>query len=352
MKTRHTNLQLKPSEYERKKLKRKHARDLKEEMESKWHKNDMRVVLEQGLNFSTWDKLVYRQSFTEKACRQARSHVPTTQTRDTEQVLSDAREWPADEAINWSKFARDHGVPGQNGRQVVKEFLRKAGVDVLSMEKRAQPRAKKRRSLEKFGCGVSFPAHKRAAGIKGALPNGELNPGEECCGTLIANYTLENSELARKEVDVQGRKISMLDLRGSLLRQHEARGLMRPVPPTLENYACLPRQVVTQRLFDTGEQCGPEDTGQELPTRLFICQSQRLLMLQSDHADVLGHCCLMEVVQVIYDRAIFLTDDEFEEMHGRRINTQAAVEAPVIRLFAMIRLFRRGLPPQCTRPCK
>ena len=276
-------------------------------MESKWHIDDMHVVLEQGLNFSTWDKLVSRQSFTAKACRQERSHVPTTQTWDTEQVLPDAREWPADEATNWSKFARDHGVPGKNGGKVVKEFLRKAGVDVLSMEKRAQPRAKKRRSLEKFGCGVSFPAHKRAAGIKEdiaeAIANGEVNLGEECCGTPIANYTLENGKLARKEVEVQGRKISMLDLRRSLLRQHEARGLMRPVPPNLEDYPCLPREVVTQRLYHIREQCGPEDTDQELLTRLFICQNQRLLMLQkkkkkkkSGHADVLGRSYLMEVV--------------------------------------------------------
>ena len=40
-------------------------------------------------------------------------------------------------------------------------------------------------------------------------------------------------------------------------------------------------------------------------------------------------------MKVIYDRAIFLTDEEFEEKHGYHFNVQAAAEAPVIRLSAM-----------------
>ena len=43
----------------------------------------------------------------------------------------------------------------------------------------------------------------------------------------------------------------------------------------------------------------------------------------------------MEVVHVTYDRAIFLTDEEYRSAHGKRICVQAAVEAPFIRLLSM-----------------
>ena len=195
--------------------------------------------------------------------------------------------------------------------------------------------------MQKFGCGISFPAHKRAAGIKKdileAIAKGELNPGEECCRRVIATYTLSEGELARKEVEVHGRKIPLQQLRKALLKQHEAKGLMRPVPQVLEDYTSIPRNMVIKRLRAIGEyqDNGHLQTDEELQTHLFICQSQRLLLLQSDHADVLGRSYIMEVLKVIYDSAIHLTDEEFEAEHGHRINVQAAVEAPMIRLFAI-----------------
>ena len=57
---------------------------MKEEMEAKWHKNDMPVVLEQGLSFSTWNKMVYQLNFAVKECRVERSHVSIEQTWDVQ----------------------------------------------------------------------------------------------------------------------------------------------------------------------------------------------------------------------------------------------------------------------------
>ena len=43
----------------------------------------------------------------------------------------------------------------------------------------------------------------------------------------------------------------------------------------------------------------------------------------------------MEVLQVVYDPAIHVTDEEYQEVNGARINVQSAVEVPIIRLFAI-----------------
>ena len=42
---------------------------------------------------------------------------------------------------------------------------------------------------------------------------------------------------------------------------------------------------------------------------------------------------MMEVVQVMYDTALYLSDEEYEEQHGSRVNIQSMVERPYIRIL-------------------
>ena len=42
---------------------------------------------------------------------------------------------------------------------------------------------------------------------------------------------------------------------------------------------------------------------------------------------------MMEVVQVMYDTALYLSDEENEEQHGSRVNIQSMVERPYIRIL-------------------
>lgn len=69
----------------------------------------------------------------------------------------------------------------------------------------------------KFGCGVSFPATQTVASIKNnittAVENGRFNLGEDCTGSILCTYSSENGEIKRLELNVFGRKISMLGLR-------------------------------------------------------------------------------------------------------------------------------------------
>jgi len=40
-------------------------------------------------------------------------------------------------------------------------------------------------------------------------------------------------------------------------------------------------------------------------------------MLAHDHADIGGHSWMTETVQVVYDKRVFLTEDEYMEKHGK-----------------------------------
>ena len=67
-------------------------------------------------------------------------------------------------------------------------------------------------------------------------------------------------------------------------------GIIPPVPPSQEDYACLPRDVDADQLRDIGEPHGPDDTDEDFLTRhLFarvrVCFDSR----------VITHTCLATV---------------------------------------------------------
>ena len=184
----------------------------------------------------------------------------------------------------------------------------------------------------KFGCGVSFPAQKSTEkikeGIKSAVAEGRYILGEDCARTVICKYVTTNGEVERRELDVRGRKVSLLDLRRHLLSRYESAGIMRSRPYMLEQYLSMEREQVIDELNCLDEydpQADEDKDTSDLATRLFTLEHTRLLLLGSNHADLLGHSYLMEVVQVVYDTALFLTDEEYKEQTGKPANVQAMV---------------------------
>lgn len=344
------NLQKRQAANERRQLKRKHVRDFKAELEKRWDESAMETVLQERFSYSQWDRAVYRQSFETPQSKRRRydngrtsagkSHSPRTQPWDTDAVLTAARAWQPDSpAINWSALAREHHIPGPNGGQTAKEFLQANGIDVLKMERRTAPRKRLRRRRLTFACGVTHPVQKRHIGIKEdikqAVQDGRYSIGEECTGTVLCKYTLADGRVVPRELQVYGCKVPMIELRQRLLRNHEDMGLMRKRTAVLEEYASLSRDDLKQRLTHLGEFVADTEDTTDLCTRLYQYEHTRLLLLANDHADILGHEYMMEVVQVVYDTALFLTDKEFADTFGQNISVQSAVEAPAIRLIAM-----------------
>ena len=122
-----------------------------------------------------------------------------------------------------------------------------------------------------------------------------------------------------------------------LLKKHEKEGLMQEHCMSLDEYASLEQEVVIERLQGMNEydSTHTEIETFELKTRCYTYDHTRLLLLGHDHADILGHSYLMEVVQVVYDVAIFLTNKEYQERFDEAIDVQARVEQPMIPLLSM-----------------
>ena len=82
--------------------------------------------------------------------KKAKKHSPnfSNVNWDKQKLQETIENWPADTTINWSKIARENGIPGKNAGQVVKEFTAELGLDTshIATPKRkptVRPRMKK-----------------------------------------------------------------------------------------------------------------------------------------------------------------------------------------------------------------
>ena len=100
-------------------------------------------------------------------------------------------------------------MPGANGGQVIKEFLAQNSVDVLALEKRTEPRLCQRRRRLRLPSGIAHPMHVTHKGIKNdirkAVQDGRFNLGEECTGTVLCKYFLNDGQIKLKSQPMAGK---------------------------------------------------------------------------------------------------------------------------------------------------
>ena len=158
----------------------------------------------------------------------------------------------------------------------------------------------------------------------------QILTGEPCHETMVERFVvLENGSIQKEEVKVE--VDPMMDLRRRILQEHEDKHRMRCHPSTYSAYSTMERCQLEKELPGMGEEVSDEATQLELADRLYRYHHTRHLFLPNDHADVAGASYMMEVVQVMYDTALYLSDEEYEEQHGNRVNIQSMVERPYIR---------------------
>ena len=112
-------------------------------MEEQWRKTAVNSFLSEYQTFASFARRKRYESFESKedmltryqsTPKKTRSHSPSQHHFNEQAVVAAAGCWPKDKKINWTLFAADHGKAGNNRGQVVKDFLRGQGVDVLALE--------------------------------------------------------------------------------------------------------------------------------------------------------------------------------------------------------------------------
>ena len=147
---------------------------------------------------------------------------------DKDQVLSHLQQHlqTPHSAINWSQFAQDHAVPGNNAGQVLKEFAHTSGLDTSALDGKElgtyRTRIHKRRLM---GGEISAGSTPTPAAVreewKKLVETGELSLGNPCVPYKMMRFATKEGQLVREEVTITGRKFPLIEIRQHLLDQHE-----------------------------------------------------------------------------------------------------------------------------------
>ena len=146
----------------------------------------------------------------------------------------------------------------------------------------------------------------------------------------MEKFSTKNGQLVKTEIDISGRKFSLLDLRKKFLTEHEQ--FMR-----LQTNAQIDAMSLTaiQSTADRYQhQLPPDATIEELRTTIKNFQRSRSLILWHDHGTILGLGCILITVHIAYDPAVFYTQSEYEEKYSQSISIQSLVERPKLHIIA------------------
>jgi hypothetical protein len=262
-----------------------------------------------------------------------KTHSPnfTNVTWDKEKLRETIENWPTDMTINWSQVGREHGIPGKNAGQVVKEFTAKQGIDTshIVTPKRKATMRPRRRKLQ--GCEVSIPSNPSIGvietEIRSMIASGRFTLGDECAPYTVTKYSLVNGVMTPHDLQIQGRKVPLREIRERMLRKQLP--YMR-----LTTDSTIATMTRPQLIKSLNMQCDGK-TEEELRELLQLAQRSRSLCMWHDHATILKMGFVMVTVHVMYDPVVFYTEDEYQELNpGTDVNTLAEVEQPQIHLLA------------------
>ena len=313
----------------RKAAERKEARKFKKAVEQQRQQADVKSLMADRCSFVSLNRQRKRRSFETMDHAKERTqhtakcrHTPKTVSFNGDALLADAQNTPEGDMINFTQLATSH-IEGPNRGQIAKTYLMEHGFNVNLFSPKRKQHVRPR--VLSFGCNVKVPVQPNTSELKRAVEekvqHGEWLEGEECTGSVVIRYSTSNTgAVARTALEMKGRKLSLQDVRQRLLEEHETLGLMRETLGNLVDYCNLSREGCLAELDRIGEHTDETAPLTDLCHQLYCHQL---------------YCHLMQVVQVIYDPAVHVTNDEYKAKHGTEVNVQSLVEAPYIRVFAM-----------------
>ncbi|XP_065672107.1 uncharacterized protein LOC136089935 [Hydra vulgaris] len=200
-----------------------------------------------------------------------------------------------------------------------------------------QYRRKKRRLNMPYIRDISLPCEptnkKIKQQLKKKIDDGTYNSGEKIVPQRYEKIFIssENQTITKKEVHIEGRKISLKDIRLNMFKDHE---IFMKVRNDNELEALSQRQIV-DALDNIKEYKDEYDTltKKELINILKTYERTRNLMFWHDCSSISNHTHFLVTVSVMYDTAIFLSSFEYKQKYGEDINVQSEVEKPYLYIL-------------------
>ena len=171
--------------------------------------------------------------------------------------------------------------------------------------------------------------------LKKDLEDGIYNLGELIVPQTFTKVSVINNKVVWEEININGRRIPLADIRQSMLEEHKPFMRLR----TDEEFESLGRDEIIRDLMKIHEF---HINDNELDTltlleRLMKFERTRNLMTWHDCSTVSNHSHFLMMVSAMYDPAVYFTDDEFYEKNKEKVQVQANVERPHLYIFAILR---------------
>ena len=346
--TRHCpeeKLQKKPTETEKKRAARKALRKCKDHLQKHMGENDALNVLAENQSLNSYKRMRLSQSFeTPQQKRERYQKQPFRQRKhspkfdnvswDKEKVQTDLQSWPQDEKMNWSHFAREHGILAKNGGQIVKEFANEIGMDTTKFDGQPKQQRMRARKLRMPGGEIAVPCHKTPQEVKAdwdqMIQSQRLTLGEPCAPYTLTKYSVVNGQLQKTEMEVYGIKIPLLEIRKKLLKRHEEYMHLHTDKQLQEM-----SRIRLLSILQNGESSSSnEATHQELVEMVARLERTRSIAIWHDHSTVLGQGYILITAKVVYDPMVFKTQEEIESESSTKMEKlQSMIEQPELHML-------------------
>ena len=187
-------------------------------------------------------------------------------------------------------------------------------------------------NLKDISIPTEIPTAEITKKMKQQIDHGIYKIEELIVPQTFQKISIKNGQLTQEEIQVQGRKISLKDIRTDMLAKHKKFMRLRS-DETLDE---LPRDRVVSELASLSEWSDEFSmlTTDVLTKKLKAYERTRNLITWHDGSSLSSHSHLLITVACLYDRAVFLTDEEYYQKEGVHVNVQAVVEKPFIHILA------------------
>ena len=183
---------------------------------------------------------------------------------------------------------------------------------------------------------ISLPTEETTESINevllGKISDGTINMGELIVPQKYEKTSLINNKVITEEVSVQGRKISLNNIRKIWSIDHKKYMRLR----TDAEFQNLTRNDVIemlQKIHEYDKEKHGSETTHQLKEILKVLERTRHVMFWHDASNVSNHDHFLVTVAPIYDEAVYITNAEYTQKYGEKINIQAEVEKPYIYIF-------------------
>ena len=255
---------------------------------------------------------------------------------DAEQCLQEVKSYEAGKSINFTHLARKYNIKDNNGNtpgnagQMVKKFLENNFIDIQKFSYQGQEnsmiiRKKKRKLADCVSIPTEMTNKKLKVELKKLIDNGKYSIGELITPQKYEKLIIkEDGTTEVEEIEIKGRKNPLHDIRLKMTEKHNQYFRLF----TEKEYDEMSEETICNELKRINEFTNEKEGREKLLDHLKSFQQHRNLQFWHDGSCVSNHSHVMMMINSLYDKAIYLTNEEYFMKYNKKVDVQSEIETP------------------------